>query len=116
RARRGDAVIMLELAEIFFAQPVERRAEHFCRAADEIMNLRLKSTAVPVVPALGRDVAVLHEYRRRVPVLRLALEPIAALEDEDALSRRGEVSRERAAAGAAADDDDVEALIHLRCR
>src|SRR5262249_20302475 len=108
------AGVMVEVAEIFFGQPVERRAEQFCGAADEIMHLRLERAAVAVVPALGRDIAVLHEHRRRVPVLRLALEPIAALEDEDALARRREVSRERAAAGAAADDDDVEALIHMR--
>src|SRR5262249_56300099 len=91
RPRRRDAVVMLELAEIFFAQPVERRAEQFCGAADEIMHLGLEWSAVAVVPALGRDITVLHEHRRRVPVLRLALEPIAALEDEDALSRRREV-------------------------
>ena len=114
RPRRRDAVIVLDLAKIFFPQPVERRPEQFCRAADEIMHLRLKRPAVAIVPALRRDVAVLHEQGCRVPVLRLALEPIAALENEDALPRRREVSRQRAAARAAANDDDVEALIHLR--
>ena len=105
---------MLEFAEILLAQAIEGGAEHLGRAADEIMHLRLKRPAVPVVPGVGRDVAVIHEHRRCIPVLRLTLEPIAALEDEDALSRRGKVSRESPAARAAADDNDVELLIHVR--
>jgi hypothetical protein len=107
---------VLNLAEILSPQPVERGAEHLGGAADEVMHLRLKGVAVPIVPSVGRDVAVVHEHRRRVPVLRLALEPIAALENEDALSRRGEMPRQSPTAGAAADDDDVEPLIHTHCR
>jgi hypothetical protein len=53
-----------------------------------------------------RDVAVLHEHRVRVRVLRLALEPVAALENEDAFSGRRQLSGECAAARAAADNDD----------
>jgi hypothetical protein len=112
RPGRGDAVMMAQLAEVLPAQTIERRAEHLGRPADEIMYLRLKRPAVAVVPGLGGDIAVLHEHRRRIPVLRLALEPIAALENQDALSRGRELSGERAAACAAADDDDVKALVH----
>ena len=39
------------------------------------------------------------------PVLRLAREPVAALEQEDPLARGGKVARERAAARAGPDDD-----------
>ena len=116
RPRRRDAVVMAQLAEILLAQPIERRAEHLGRAADEIVHLRLERPAVSVVPGLGRYVAVLHEHGRRIPVLRLALEPVAALENQDALSRGRELSGKRAAARAAADDDDVEALVHACSR
>ena len=43
----------------------------------------------------------------RLPVLRLARQPVAALEQQDALAGRRQVAGERAAAGAGADDDHV---------
>ena len=67
---------------------------------------------VAVVPCIGRDIAVVHEDRCRIPVLHLALKPVAALEDQDVFARGRELPGERAAARPAADDDDVEALIH----
>ena len=107
---------MAQLAEILLPQPIQRGAEHLGRAADEVMHLRLERPAVAVVPGLGRDVAVLLEHRRGIPVQRLALEPVAALENQDALSRGRELAGERAAARAAADDDDVVALVHACVR
>ena len=65
-----------------------------------------------VVPGVRRDVAVVDEHVLRRPVLRLARQPVAALEQQDALARRGEAVHERAAAGAAADDDHVVAIAH----
>ena len=64
-----------------------------------------------VVPRVRRDVAVVDEDVLREPVLRLARQPVAALEQQDALARRGEVAGQRAAAGAGADDDHVVAVI-----
>src|SRR5215471_323164 len=76
------------------------------------MHLGLKRHPAPVIPRVRRDIAVLHEHRVCIPVLRLALEPITAFENEDALARRRELLCQCAAAGAAADDDDVEMFIH----
>src|SRR5215469_12244374 len=88
RPSRGDAVVMAQLAEILAAQAVQRGAEQLGRAANEVVHLRLKWPAVAVVPGVRGYVAILVEYRGRVPVLRLAPEPVAALEDQYLLSRR----------------------------
>ena len=82
-----DAVVVLQLAEVLLAQPVERRAVELRRAADEVVDLRLERLAVLVVPGVRRDVAVVDEDVLREPVLRLARQPVAALEQEDALAR-----------------------------
>jgi hypothetical protein len=103
---------MLELAEILSPQAIERGAEQLGRTADEIMHLRLKGSAIAIVPSLGRHIAVVHEHRGCIPVLRLALEPVTALQNEDALFRRSEMPRQSPTARAAADDDDVEMLVH----
>src|SRR6516162_11588245 len=103
---------MPQLAEILLPEAIQGCAEHLCGAADEIVHLRLERYTVTVVPCIRRDIAVLHEDRCRIPVLYLALEPVAALEDQDVLARGRQLSDERAAPRPAADDDDVEALIH----
>ena len=113
--------MVLELAEVLLAQAVERRAVQLGRAADEVVHLRLERLCrVGVVPGVRRDVATVDEHVVHVPVLRLAREPVAALEQQDALARRSQVPDERAAAGAAADHDHVvvrriirEVLQHL---
>src|SRR5690606_14550340 len=112
RPCRRNSIVMAQLAEILLAQAIECCTEHFGRAADEIMHLGLKRPAVAVVPCLGRDIAVLPEDSRRIPVQRLTFEPVAALEDEDDLSRGRQMPCKRAAAGAAADDNNIEMFIH----
>src|SRR5215471_21545311 len=107
---------MPQLAEILLPEAIQGCAEHLCGAADKIVHLRLERSTVAVVPSIGRDIPVLHEDRCRIPVLRLALEPIAALENQDVLARARELSGERAAPRSAADYDDVEALIHTSLR
>ena len=104
---RRDAVVVPHLAEILLAQAIERRAEHFRRAADEIVNLRLEPLAVGQEPGVRRNVAIGAEDVLDAPVARLARQPIAALKDQDFLARRRQAMGERAAAGAAANDDDV---------
>ena len=108
RPRGRDAVVVVDLAEVLGAQPVERCAVELGRAADEVVDLRLKRLALLVVPGVRGHVAVVDEDVRRLPVLGLARKPVAALEQEDALPGRREVPREGAAAGARADDDHVE--------
>src|SRR5215472_2644181 len=75
------------------------------------MDARLERVAVLVVPGLVRFVAVVAEHRLGAPVFRLARQPVAAFEDQDALARWSEPVSKRAAAGAAADDDHVITLI-----
>src|SRR5262249_54876960 len=89
---------------------IQRGAEQLGRAADEVVYLRLKWLAVTVIPGVWRYVAILVEYRGRIPVLRLALEPVAALKDQNVLSRGCELPGQGAATRAAADDDEVVAL------
>src|SRR5262249_34223201 len=112
----GDAVVMPQLAEILLPEAIQGCAEHLCGTADKIVHLRLERSAVSIVPCVRRDIAVLHEHRCRIPVLHLALEPVAALEDQDVLARGCELSGERAAPRPAADNDDVKALVHIRLR
>ena len=103
---------MSQFGEILLPEAIQSCAEHLRGAADEIMHLRLKRSAVAVIPCIRRDITVLLEDRCRIPVLRLALEPVATLENQDALSRGRELFGESAATCAATDDDDVEALVH----
>src|SRR5215471_5714629 len=112
----GDAVVMPQLAKILLPEAIQGCTEHLRGAADEIVYLRLERSTVAVVPGVGRDVAVLYEDCCRIPVLRLALKPVAALENQDVLPRGGELPGERAATCPAAYDDDVEALIHISLR
>ena len=113
RPRGRDAVVVGELPEVPGAQPVERRPVELGRPADEVVDLRLERLALLVVPGVLGHVAVVDEDVVGEPVGRLARQPVAALEQQDPLAGRRQVPRQRAAAGAAADDDHVVAL-HLR--
>ena len=53
---------MLQLAEIFLAQAIERRAVQLGRTADPVVETGLECLAVLVVPGLLGDVAVLDEH------------------------------------------------------
>ena len=103
----GDAAVVAQLAEVLFAHPVERGAVELGGAADVVVDLRLEGLAGAVIPGVRRDVAVVHEHVSGRPVGGLTGQPTAALEQQDALAGWREVARERAPAGAAADDDDV---------
>ena len=109
---RRDAIVVLELAEVFLAQTVERRAIHLGGAADEVVDTGLERLPHPVVPCFLGNVAVLNEYLFDVPVLLLTLQPVATFEHEDALTRRRQVARQRSAARTAANDDDVILCAH----
>src|SRR5262245_41402987 len=84
RPGRRDAVVMVEFPEILAPQTIQRSTEEFGRAADKVVHLRLKRPAITVVPGIGGDVAILLKDRRRIPVLSLALQPVATLQDQDA--------------------------------
>ena len=102
-----DAVVVAQLAEVLLAQAVERRSVELGGAADEVVHLRLEGLARPVVPGVLGDVAVVDEHVRRGPVLRLARQPVAAFQQQDALAGGSEPVDQRAAARAASDHDHV---------
>ena len=105
--------MVVNLAEVLLAHPVEGGAVQLGGAADEVMYLRLEEgLALDVVPLVGRDVTAIDEDVFGRPVAGLAGQPVAALEQQDALARRGEVAGERAAARPGSDHDDVVVLAH----
>src|SRR6516165_783954 len=83
---------------------------HLGVATDPVMNAGMERATVLVVPGLACLVALFAEDRFRIPILALARQVAAALDDHDALARGSQPVGERAAAGAAADDDDVVAI------
>ena len=111
-APSGKKVLVLDRLEVALAQAEEDPGVDLGVAADEVLGVRSERDAVLVVPALGGDVSLAAEYLFGVPVLALAREVAAALEREDLLARGREAVRERAAAGAGADDDHV-VVVHV---
>ena len=99
--------MMTKLAEVLLAQPEERCTIEFRVAADVVVRVRVKRLALFVVPHLFGVVARIDVDRARVPVLLLARNVTAPLENQDALPGRRKLVRERPAAGAGSDDDDV---------
>jgi hypothetical protein len=113
RPGRRDAAVVADLAEVALAEPEEDRAVHLRVAADVVLGVRTERDTVLVVPLLLRDVALLAEDLTRVPVLGLARQVAAPLEDQHAQAGRSEPVGERAAPRAAPDDDHVE-IVHAR--
>ena len=103
---------MLDLAEVLRPQPVQRGAVELRRPADEVVDLRLERRAVGVVPGVGRDVPAVDEHRLGLPVLRLARQEVAPLQQQDPLAGRGKGVGEGAASGPCPDDDDVVVIGH----
>src|SRR5258707_5176331 len=112
RAGWRDPVGELDLAEVGWPQPVEGGTVHLRRAAYEVVHLRLERIAVGVVPGVGGYGPAVDEDGVRVPVRELARQEVAALEEQDLLSRPREGVGERSAAGTAAHDDDVVPIGH----
>ena len=88
----------------------ERIVSRLTSTPDVVVLLGGELVALLVPPLLVGGVLPFHEDRGRVPVVTLAWEVAAAVEQQDALSRRSELPRERPSTRAAADDDDVIVL------
>ena len=93
------------LAQAEEDRPVELRV-----AADVVLGVWPEALTLLVDPLVRGDVALPAEDLLGVPVLRLAREVAAALEQQDPLARRRQPVRQRAAARAGADDDHVVVL------
>src|SRR5471032_1294606 len=98
---------MPDLAEIGLAQTQQRGAIKLGIAADVVVYAGMEGFAVLVVPGFLGLVFGLHEDGFWIPVVLLAAQKVAALDEEDALAAGRQAVRQRAATGAAADDDDV---------
>src|SRR6185369_5737840 len=68
--------------------------------------------AAVIDPALGGPLTKISPDRLRIPVFFLLGNEVAALEDQDAGGRRRKGVRDRSAAGAATNNNDVETLVH----
>src|SRR2546428_3527011 len=102
---------MADLAEVLLPHPDERRPVELRVPADVVVGAGVELAAVLVAPGLLDVVAALGDDRVRVPVLLLAWDVIAPLEEEDALAGRREAVGEGPAPRARADDDHVVAVV-----
>ena len=102
-----ETVLVLDLAEVLGAQPVERRPVQLGRAADKVVHLWFEGLVLGVIPGVLRLVAPIDEYVLGPPVLRLAGEEVAALQQQDLLAGRSEPIHQSPATGPTADHDDV---------
>src|SRR5262249_22432040 len=98
---------MAELPEVLGAQAIQGGPVELRGPPDEVVNLGGERVAVSVVPAVLRDVASVGEDVLRQPVLGLAGQEVAPLEQQDPLARRRELVDQRSPSGATPDHDHV---------
>ena len=79
-----DPAVVADLAEVAFAEPEEDRGVELRLAAHVVVLARVEWLPALVVPGLVRLVLVAHEHRVAVPVVGLAAQVVAALEQQDA--------------------------------
>ena len=91
RPSRGDPFLVRQLAEVLLAEPIERAAIDLAVAADDVMQPRMEGVAGAVVPGVRRLILAVHEHGLGIPVVPLALQVVAALQDQDALAGRREL-------------------------
>src|SRR5438874_1264316 len=104
---RRYPVVMFEFAKIFLAHAKQRGAVELRCATHEVMRPWLKGFTAVIIPGVLRDIAVVEEDRVDIPVLFLARQKGAALQEQNAFAGGCQTVRQRAAAGASANDDHV---------
>ncbi len=105
---------MLDLGKVPFAHPHQGRAIEGRIAADPIVGVGRERVAVLVQPLLLGPVALADKDVLGAPVLRLARQVLAPVQNQDRLAGRSQGLGHRRAACARADDDDVIGLRHLQ--
>ena len=103
----GDAMLVLHFVEVALAQAEQGGAIHLGVAADVVVQARMERLALGAVPGLGGLVLAIDEHRLAAPVLLLARQIVAALDQQDAPAGGRQAMGERCAAGAGADDNKV---------
>src|SRR5581483_252421 len=116
RPSRRNSAVVLDLAEILLAQPKQRSAVEFRVAAYKIVRVWVQLAAVLVVPNFFRLVFAFEVYGARAPVVLLARDVIAAFEQQNFFPARRQLVRQRSAARAASDNDNVVVIIHSHDR
>ena len=102
---------MLQILEVFSTQPIQHAAPELAVAADVVVAVGRKLTAIGVEPDFARLIPQLPPDRVRVPVLVFLWNEVAALDDQDPRRRLRQRVGECPTAGAAADNDDVVSLL-----
>src|SRR5271170_2744530 len=98
--------------EVARTQAKERRAVDLAVAADPVMKRRTETVPVFAGPRLVRLIFAVDKDRLRAPICFFAGKVFAAFEDENLISGRREPLRERGAARAAADYDQIILVDH----
>ena len=105
---RGDAVHVLQFAEVFAAQTKEDAAPELRVPADAVVGVGAERGAVVAQPRLRRLVAPLLPDGGGVPVLGFPRHEAAPFEKQDAGRGAGQGPGQGASPRARPDDDDVE--------
>ena len=114
--RRGNAAVVVNLAEVFLPQTKQRRAEEFRVAADVVIGVRVELIAVFIVPLFFSLVFPFEVHRARVPVVFFPRHVATAFNEQNFLPGRGELVSQGAAASAATDNDDVIMIVSCHFR
>ncbi len=107
RPARRRAARMLDGIEVLRPISGQNGAIKLGGASDVIVGAGIEWRAGAVDPRLVRTIDAALENRARVSRVRTVGENLAALENDDARARRREPGRQRRAAHAGADNDDV---------
>ncbi len=78
--------MVAQLPEVLGAHAIQRRAVQLGGATDVVVHLWLERLVISVIPGIRRDVAVVDEHLPGRPILRLARQPVTALEQQNALA------------------------------
>src|ERR1051326_2606063 len=81
RPSRRDSAVMLQLAEVFFAEAKQSRAIKLCVSPNVVVGMRMQVFAVLIEPALFCVVVPVHIDDLRVPVAFFARHVSATLQN-----------------------------------
>src|SRR6516165_12102745 len=98
---------MANFPEVFLAQAEESGSVELCVSSNIVVCMRMKRLSVLAAPFFLRLIFAVDVYGPRIPVGFFAANVVAALENQNALSCRGQGIGKGATACAGSDDDHV---------